>query len=172
MRTILFNVILLAIQYFIYFQFVRFLKKTKSYKPSYRLWAAFPFLLFNLPFTFISLVWENHFEPPEWFRIIFMNPFYVWIGATFFIFQWLLIGKLIKLPFKIPIWIMKIFKPLRKKIKGLKEKKTVRKVDYSRRQFVKYSTFAASAYAFGGAAYGIIEHNDYKIDYRDITIEN
>src|SRR5205807_2631672 len=54
----------------------------------------------------------------------------------------------------------------------LKEKKFVRKVDYSRRQFVKYSTFAASAYAFGGAAYGIIEHNDYKIDYRDITIEN
>lgn len=172
MRTILFNVILLALQYFIYFQFVRFLKTTKSYKPSYRLWAAIPFLLFDLPFTFVSIVWANHFEPPEWFRTIFMNPFYVWIGATFFIFQWLLIGKLIKLPFKIPIWIMKIFKPLRERIKRFKEKETVRKVDYSRRQFVRYSTLAVSAYAFGAASYGIIKNNDYKITYRDIKIEN
>jgi len=172
MRTILFNVILLVIQYFLYYQFVSFLKTTKSYKPSYRIWAAIPFLLFNLPFTFISLVWENHFEPPDWFRVIFMNPFYVWIGATFFIFQWLLIGKLIKIPFKIPVWIMKIFKPLKEKIKRLKEKKTVRKVDYSRRHFVRYSTFAVSAYAFGTATYGIIEHNDYKIDYKEIKIDN
>ncbi len=171
-RSLLFSPLILILQYFIYYQFVRFLKTTKSYKPSYRYWAAVPFLLFIIPFYFILFVWGSHFNPPEWFRTYFINPFYVWVGGSFFILIWLLICKLVKLPFKIPIWIMKIFKPMREKIKIWKAQKTVQKVDYSRRQFIRYSTLAVSAYAFGASAYGIIKRDAYEIAKKEIKISN
>src|SRR5664279_1253230 len=110
-RIILFVSVLLALQTFVYLQFAKYLKTTKFYKPSHRWWAAVPFLVFNLPFVVISLAFRDHFDPPDWFRHTGVMAFYVWIAATFFMAQWLLIGKLIKLPFKIPIWILKIFKP-------------------------------------------------------------
>lgn len=171
-RITLFSFILLLIQWFVYFQFIRFLKTTKIYKPNQRYWAAIPFVLFNAPFVIISLLTRGHFNPPEWFRIYFMFPFYFWQGATFFIATWLFIGKLIKLPFKIPLWIAKIFKPLRRKIKSFGQKSSIQTVDYSRRKFVRYATFAASSYAFAAAGYGILRHDDCEIDYKDIKINN
>ncbi len=171
-RIFLFLAIFIGFQTFIYLQFVKYLKTTKFYKPSIRWWAAVPFLIINVPFALIAIIYGGHFNPPNWFRTIALNPFYVWVGATFVILQWLLIGKLIKLPFKIPVWILKIFKPMREKIKRLRERKTVQKVDLSRRQFVKYATFAVSTYAFAGAAYGVLKRDAYQIDYKDIKIEN
>ena len=171
-RIVLFVLILLALQWFIYFQFVKYLKTTKIYKPSHRYWAVLPFILFNVPFIIIALLTNGHFEPPEWLRATGVKAFYIWQGATIFIGLWLLIGKIIKLPFQIPVWILKIFKPMREKISRLKEKKPVRAVDLSRRHFVKYSTLAVSAYAFGGAAYGVLKHDQYEIDYKEIKIDN
>jgi uncharacterized protein len=101
-----------------------------------------------------------------------LYPTYIWMAATFFIGLWLLIGKLIKLPFQIPVWIAKIFKPLREKIKGFKNKKPVKDVDLARRKFVRYATAGVSAYAFGGAAIGMLRHDSYRIEHKDIVIEN
>jgi len=171
-RIGLFSSILILFQGFIYYEFLKYVKTFKSYKPYYAYLAALPFVLFVLPFVIISLFWGGHFEPPAWFRASFMSAFYIWMAATVFIFQWLLIGKLIKLPFQIPVWILKIFKPTREKISNVKEKKSVKKIDYSRRQFVKYATFAASTYAFVGATYGLITHDEYEVDYKDIKIDN
>lgn len=171
-RVVLFSAILLALQYFIYYIFVRYLKTTKFYKPSHRWWAAVPFIIFNVPFVIVSIATEGHFDPPEWLKSTGYIPFYIWQGATFFIAQWLLIGKLVKLPFKIPVWLLKIFRPTREKVKSISQNKTVRKVDLSRRNFIKYSTLAASTYAFGGAAYGVLKHDAYEINYKEIKIEN
>lgn len=90
----------------------------------------------------------------------------------FFISVWLLVGKVIKLPFQIPIWIAKIFRPLRQKINSVKETKAVQKVDLSRRKFVRYATMGISTYAFAGATYGMLRHDSYVIDHKTITIEN
>ncbi len=171
-RIFLFIGILLGLQTLVYFTFINYWKTTKFYKPSHKWWVLAPFLVFNLSFIGISIVWGRKFSPPEWFRILALYPFYVWIAATFFISLWLLIGKIIKLPFQIPIWIAKIFGPARRKIKALKEKKVVKAVDVSRRRFVRYATMGISAYAFTGAAYGMLRHDSYEIDYKDIKIDN
>lgn len=171
-RILIFIAVLFGLQAFIYFQFTGYLKTTKFYKPNYRWWALVPFVLFNVPFVVIMLVWGRDFAPPEWFMYIGVYPFNVWQGATFFLALWLLVGKIIKLPFQIPIWILKIFRPLREKIKALKSKKPVREVDLARRKFVRYTTMGISAYAFTGAAYGIVKHDSYEITYKDVVIEN
>lgn len=171
-RIVLFFLLFLAMQAFVYFQFVKYLKTTRVYKPSHRWWALAPFLLFNIPFIAISIIWGRTFAPPEWFKIAGVYPFQIWVGATFFISVWLLVGKIIKLPFQIPLWLAKLIKPIREKIYRLKQKKAVQTVDYSRRKFVRYATMGASAYAFGGATYGIVKHDAYEIDYKDIKIEN
>lgn len=171
-RVVFFIAILFGLQYFVYFQFIKFLKTTKIYKPSYRWWSLIPFILFNVPFIVISLIWGRAFEPPDWFKIVGVYPFHIWQGATFFIALWLLVGKIIKLPFQLPVWIVKLIKPLREWFSKLKIKSTVQKVDYSRRKFVRYATMGVSAYAFGGAAYGIANHDDYEITYKDIKVDN
>ena len=171
-RVFLFIGVLLGLQTLVYFTFINYWKTTKFYKPSHRWWVLTPFLVFNVSFIIISVVWGRNFTPPEWFKILALYPFYVWVAATFFISLWLLIGKIIKLPFQIPLWIAKIFRPLREKIRSLKEKKAVKTVDLSRRKFVRYATMGISTYAFAGAAYGMIKHDSYEIDYKDIKIEN
>ncbi len=171
-RVFLFIGILLGLQTLVYFTFINYWKTTKFYKPSHRWIVLIPFAVFNVSFIIISIVWGRNFAPPEWFKIIALYPFYVWIAATFFISLWLLIGKIIKLPFQIPVWIAKIFRPMRNKIKALKEKKAVKTVDLSRRKFVRYATMGISTYAFAGAAYGMMKHDSYEIDYKDIKIDN
>ena len=171
-RVVIFSAILIALQTFVYLQFIKYLKTTKFYKPNHRYWAAAPFIVFIGPFVLIALFWGNTFSPPAWFRSTGLTAFYIWMAATFFMSLWLLIGKLIKLPFKIPIWLLKIFPLTRRKVKSAAGHKTVMKVDYSRRQFIRYATFAASAYAFAGATYGVLKHDKYEIDTRDIKIDN
>lgn len=164
--------ILLGLQALVYFTFINYWKTTKFYKPSHRWWALAPFILFDISMITVNLVWGRNFAPPEWFRTYFMYPFYIWMAATFFIGIWLLIGKVIKLPFQLPVWIAKIFRPLREKIHHLRERRTVKTISYSRRKFVRYATMGISAYAFGGASYGLLKHDSYQIDYKDIKIEN
>jgi predicted MPP superfamily phosphohydrolase len=164
--------IIIGLQALVYFTFINYLKTTKIYKPSYRWWALVPFVGFNVSFILINLIWGRNFSPPEWFRYLAMYPFYIWMAATFFIALWLLIGKIIKLPFQLPVWIAKLIKPLREKINNIKNKQAVRKVSTSRRNFVRYATMGISAYAFGGATYGMIRHDSYQIDYKEIKIDN
>lgn len=164
--------VIFALQGLVYYTFVKYLKTTRFYKPSHRWWALVPFILFNGSFLLISLAWGRNFYPPDWFRYIGVYPFYVWMAATFFISVWLLIGKIIKLPFKIPVWIAKIFKPVREKINSFKKRKVVRQVDLSRRRFVRYATMGISTYAFGGAVYGMVRSDAYVIEHRDIRINN
>ncbi|MCI0450458.1 MAG: metallophosphoesterase [Chlorobi bacterium] len=164
--------IIIGLQLLVYFTFINYLKTTRIYKPSHRWWALVPFVLFNVSFIVINLTWGRNFAPPLWFKYAGVYPFYIWMAATFFISLWLLIGKLIKLPFKIPVWIAKLIKPLRKKIGEWKEHKAIKRVDLSRRKFVRYVTMGVSTYAFGGAAYGMIRHDAYRIEHKDIKIAN
>ena len=164
--------IFLSLQTLVYITFINFWKTTKFYKPSHRYWALTPFLLFNFSFIAVSVFWGRNFAPPEWFKIAGLYPFYIWMAATFFISLWLLIGKIIKLPFKLPYRLIKLFKPFRKKLGEIQSKKTVKAIDNSRRKFVRFATMGISAYAFGGAAYGMLKHDSYEIEYRNIKIDN
>lgn len=171
-RTYIFVALLLLLQYLVYYSFIKYLKTTKYYKPNQRYWVLILFCLFNFPFLIVSLVTRGNFDISEWLKYLIMDPFYFWQGATLFIALWLLIGKIIKLPFKIPVWLIKIFRPGRRKIEQVKNIKAIQTVDYGRRKFIRYSTMALSAYAFSGSAYGVLKHNSYEIDYKDIKIDN
>jgi predicted MPP superfamily phosphohydrolase len=164
--------ILLGLQALNYYSFVKYLKSTKFYKSAYKWYALIPFVLFNGTFIFIMVVFGRRFVPPEWFVIIGLMPFYVWQAATFFIGLWLLIGKLIKLPFLISTWLLKLIKPVKVWFEKIKARRTVQVVDLSRRRFLRTATFALSSYAFAGATYGIIRHDDFKIDSKQIKITN
>ncbi|MCC6865215.1 MAG: metallophosphoesterase [Ignavibacteria bacterium] len=166
------TIVIFSLQALVYYTFINYWKTTRYYKPSHRWWALAPFIIFNVSFLAVTLIWGRNFAPPDWFRIAGLYPFYVWMAATFFISLWLLAGKIIKLPFQIPLWIAKIFKPSREKIHNLKQKKPVQIADLSRRKFVRYATMGISAYAFTGAAYGMIRHDSFEIDYKDIMIDN
>jgi len=165
-------IIFFGLQGLVYYSFIKYLKTTKIYKPAHRWYALIPFLLFNIPFIAITLIYGRHFDPPEWFRIVGVIPFYIWQAATFFIGLWLLIGKLIKLPFLISTWLLKLIAPVKRKLEELKERKAVKVVDTSRRKFLRTTTFAISSYAFAGAAYGIVKHDNYKIENQKIKIAN
>ena len=164
--------ILFGLQALNYYSFVKYLKSKKFYKPAYKWYALIPFVLFNVVFILIMVVFGRHFDPPQWFVIVGMMPFYVWQAATFFIGLWLLIGKLIKLPFLISTRFLKLIKPVKVWFEKIKNKRAVQVVDLSRRRFLRTTTFALSSYAFAGAAYGIIRHDDFKVDSKQIKIAN
>lgn len=164
--------IMIGCQALVYYSFIKYLKSTGRYKPLYKWWVLIPFVFFTLMLLYIRMFVGRDYIPPDWLKYGAVYPLYIWVSATFFIGLWLLIGKLIKLPFQIPVWIAKIFKPMREKIKAVKNEKTVKQVDLSRRKFVRYATAGVSAYAFGGAAYGMLRHDSYKIEHKDIKIAN
>jgi predicted MPP superfamily phosphohydrolase len=166
------SILLILLQALVYFSFVRYLKTTRFYKPAFRFYALIPFLVFNVPLYVIVFVIGRNFNPPQWFKIVGMTPFYIWHAATFLIAVWLLIGKVIKLPFKLSTWLLKLIRPVKQKIENLKSRRTVQAVDFSRRKFVRTATFAFSTYAFAGAAYGVLGHDNYTIEYKDIKIDN
>jgi uncharacterized protein len=171
---IIITVVLLLLQSLVYFTFVRYLKTTKIYKPAYRWYAAIPFLVFNGSFIVISFAFGRSFYPPEWFKLFCLYPFYIWEGATFLIALWLLIGKIIKLPFHLGHWIGKLtakLKPLEQGVVTPWNRK-LQTVDLSRRKFLRTATFAFSAYAFGAATYGAVRTNAYEINYKEIKINN
>ena len=169
--TIIF-ISLFGLQALDYYTFVKYLKTTKFYKPSLRWYALIPFLVFNVASVLVMVIFGRRFTPPDWFVIFGMFPFYVWQAATFFIGLWLLIGKIIKLPFLISTWLLKLIKPVKTWFEKIKTRRAVQVVDTSRRKFLRTATFAISSYAFAGAAYGIIRHDAFKIDKQQIKIAN
>jgi predicted MPP superfamily phosphohydrolase len=166
------SIILVLLQALVYFSFVKYLGTTKVYKPAYRYWALIPFLVFNVPLYIIFFTVGRDFNPPAWFKIIGMTPFYIWHAATFLIAVWLLAGKVIKLPFVLSAWILKLIHPVKQIIEKIKSKRSVQVVDISRRRFIRTATFAFSSYAFAGAAYGVLKHDAYTIDYKNIKIDS
>jgi predicted MPP superfamily phosphohydrolase len=167
-----FSLALILVQSIVYYQFRHYLKSKKFYKKSYSWYALIPFIVFNVPFIIISSFGHGNYDPPEWFKTYLMPFFYVWLSATILIAVWLIIGKLIKLPFLISVTLLKLVKPIKKWILHIKEKKPVRVVDLSRRKFIRGTTFALSSYAFLGSGYGVIVRNNFQIDYKKIRIEN
>jgi predicted MPP superfamily phosphohydrolase len=168
----LFTLSLILVQSLVYYQLTHYLKSKRFYRPVLSWYALIPFIIFNAPVLYISSLHHSNYDPPDWFKVYLMPFFYVWLSATILIAIWLLAGKIIKLPFLISITLLKLIKPIRVRIKKLKEKKAVRVIDLSRRRFIRGTTFALSSYAFLGAGYGVIERNHYEVDYKKIKIDN
>ena len=165
-------VLILLIQGLVYYRFVKYFKQKNFYKPFHKYIILIPFLLFNVSFLLVAFIFGRNFSPPDWFRYAGLYPFYIWEAATTFLGLIFLIALLIKLPFIIITFLLKLIKPLRRKIEAVKNKPAVQKADTSRRKFLRTAGVAVSAYAFAGAGYGLIRHDAYIIENKDIVINN
>ncbi|HRI86009.1 MAG TPA: metallophosphoesterase [Ignavibacteria bacterium] len=108
----------------------------------------------------------------DWINSLIFTPYYIFLGAILFIGLYLLIGKLIKLPFSISGWILNQFENTKKMLNNFFSKPPVRKIDNSRRAFLTTATAFVSGYAFIGSTVGVLDSNDYEIVYKDIKIED
>jgi uncharacterized protein len=85
---------------------------------------------------------------------------------------YLLVGKIIKLPFlSIQFFIRKI-NPLKERFEKIRSNKMVVKFDQSRRAFIRTSTVLVTGIAFTGAGIGVIRKDDYEIKKHAIKIDD
>jgi predicted MPP superfamily phosphohydrolase len=94
------------------------------------------------------------------------------LGAVLFIGLYLLIGKIIKLPFSISGWVLNQFEKSRKLLNEFFSKPPIRKIDNSRRAFLRTTTALVSGYAFIGSTAGVLDSDNYEIVNKEIRIDN
>jgi predicted MPP superfamily phosphohydrolase len=169
--TVIFSVFF-GLQYLVFSTFRKFVRnkfKDKSFRNAV---SVYPFIIFNLPFLLIIANGFSNNNLPQWLYNIVFPPFYIFQGAVFFIGVFLLSGKIIKSPFSLSIWILNKFEYSRNSLNKFFNKPPVKKINYSRRAFIKTSTAFVSGYAFIGATMGVIDRDDYEIVFKNIKIDN
>lgn len=169
--TVVFSVFF-GLQFLVYRTFRRFISEKAGKDSKWKYTAIIPFILFNLPYIYII---ANGFSSanldPLVYNLVF-KPFYVFQGAVIFIGLYLLIGKIIKAPFLIPLSLLNKIDSFREKFAEFRTKKPVKSFDKSRRAFVRTSATFVSGYAFIGATAGVMDSDDYELTEIPIILEN
>ncbi len=109
---------------------------------------------------------------PDLIYILIFTPFYIFLGAVVFIGIYLLIGKIIKFPFSLSVWILSKFEKTKQLLSKFFDKPPVRKLDNSRRAFIRTSAALVSGYAFIGSTVGVLDSDNYEIVNKEIRIDN
>lgn len=109
---------------------------------------------------------------PDLIYTLVFIPFYIFLGAVLFIGIYLLIGKIIKLPFSLSIWILSKFEKTKQLLNKFFSKPPVRKIDNSRRAFLRTSAALVSSYAFIGSTVGVLDSDNFEIVNKEIRIDN
>ena len=131
-----------------------------------------PFILFNLPYLYTILYHFDFTSFPEWVKILYIKPFFIFQSSMIFLGLWLVIVKSLKVIFKFALWIWNKKLSFKEKLLTLKEKKKYQKFDLSRRKFIRTSATAGVAYAFGASAYGVYRKDEYEISNIALKIPN
>ncbi len=176
MRMVLFItvifLILFGLQFLVYSTFRNFIQ-TKNLNNKLRIaLTVYPFIIFNLPFLYLIINRIFSADTPEWVSRFLFPPFYIFQSATVFIGLYLLIGKIIKSPFSLSIWILNKFSVTKESLKKFFGSEPVKKIDSSRRAFIRTSATFVSGYAFAGATLGVLDKNDYEIENVEIKIKD
>ncbi len=167
--TILFSVIF-SIQFVVYRTFRKYLLRKNLEKKTVNYISRTPFLIFIIPYILFFITRYDMTLLPDWINKIIIQPFFVFQGATLFIGLYLIIGKIIKLPFLVFDFLIQRITPLKEKYLDFKKKKKVVKFDETRRKFITAGTTIVSGYAFIGAGVGTIQKDNYKIEEQTIKI--
>jgi len=168
----IFLIIVFGLNFLVFWTFSHFVKSKFPNSKILRALSVYPFIIFNLPYIYIAIFRFRAGQMPEWLHEIIFIPFYIFQGAVLFIGIYLLIGKIIKAPFSISYWILSKFKNIKVSLNKFFSKKSVRKIDTSRRAFLTTSAAFVSGYAFIGSTMGVIDSKDYEIINVDIKIDN
>jgi len=169
---VLVTLLLFAIQWYLHKRFLSSIKGNGKFPPWTSRLVSFLFLLFNSPLVVILFHQVYLTEFSKLFLYSAVLPFYVWHGATFFIFLVLGILRLLQLPFDAISQMLKLSQPLQRKIIAMKLTPGYEHFDKSRRLFLKTGAVALSSYSFIGAAKGVIDRDEYDIIERTVRIAN
>ena len=160
MGIALFRSTLLVVVFLIqYVLFRRVWNWLKMARPANRVLSGITiglFIFFNAVFLLLVLLRPHVVELPEWFEFVGMYPFYIWYGATFFLGLVILAASLIKLPFKMIMWISTRFSRVRARLRLMKKQPAFQEFDASRRVFLRRGMYTLTAVSFGGTAYGTL----------------
>ncbi|MBS1518240.1 MAG: metallophosphoesterase [Bacteroidetes bacterium] len=167
--TVIFSIIF-GLQFLVYKTFSRYLRSKFTDSHKLKLFYLYPFILLNLPYLYLLINVFTSSRTPFWWVNYGFIPFYIFQGSVIFIGLYLLIGKLIKAPFTIPYYILNKFEYFRTRFSKVSENKSIKKIDSSRRAFIKTSAAFVSGYAFIGATTGVLSKNDYRIENVDLKI--
>ena len=167
--TILFSVIF-SVQFVVYKTFRNYLLRKNLDKKVVNYLSRTPFLVFLIPYILFFVTRYDMAILPDWLNKTVIMPFFIFQGATIFIGLYLIVGKIIKLPFVIINYILSKIKFLSNKLESIKKKKKVVQFDASRRKFITASTTVVSGYAFVGASVGAIQKDNYVVEETTLKI--
>ncbi len=114
------------------------------------------FIFFNAVFLVLVFLRPRVVEFPEWFEFLGVYPFYIWYGATFFLGLVVIAASLVKLPFKLIVWVSTRFSRVKARLRLLKREPAFQEFDASRRTFLRRGMYTVTAVSFGGTAYGAL----------------
>lgn len=160
--------IFFGLQFLVFRTFRRFVKSKFPHSIFLKIISIYPFIIFNTPYIYIIANGFSSADIPEAIYNFVFLPFYIFQGAVIFIGLFLLIGKIIKTPFSISHWFLNKFEYFRK----IFNKPEIKKIDNSRRAFLRTTTALVSGYAFTGATLGVLNSHDYEIVKKDFKINN
>lgn len=172
MFLIIFFSIFFGLQFLVFITFRKFIKSKYPDSKILKIISTYPFILFNLPMVYIMLNRKDMDQISDLVYNLVFVPFYIFLGAVLFIGIYLLIGKIIKLPFSISIWILNKFEKTKLLLNKFFSKPPVRKIDNSRRAFIRTSAALVSGYAFIGSTVGVLDSDNYEIVHKEIRITN
>lgn len=152
--------------------FRKFLARKQVPKKWINIVTITPFVLFSLPFLYIVITGAKLTDLPGWLYDGYIIPFYMYTAAIFFLGFYILIGKLLKAPFGLTIFILKRFKRTREWYANFRKKKGVQKFDRSRRRFVTGAATVASGYAFIGSGIAVLSKDDFEVTNMEMKVNN
>jgi hypothetical protein len=164
------TIVFLLLQFLVFKTFRNYLNEKNLDSKLWKRISLYPFVIFSIPFLY--LFFSKYITLPKIIYNIYFIPFFIFQSSVLVIALYLLIGKIIKLPFVSLKYLLGKIKPIREKIETFGKRKAVIKFDQSRRTFIRTSTFTVSALAFTGAGFGVMGKDDYEIKKHNIAIPN
>jgi hypothetical protein len=165
--------LIIGIQLLLYIKFRNYLRERHPTRHWLRRTNGVLFIVMNLALVYVFIMRPRPSEMSQFFLYTAGYPFFIWHGATLFIGVVLLIGYLLKSPFRIVAALLKRIKPVRTRVEALQAKPAYRTFDASRRTFIRRSMYGLTAASFGASAYGMfIEKKQYELTNARFRLKN
>lgn len=162
--------ILLGIQFY-FFRKIR-LKPKKVLRKPVRLCLDIIFTLFSLPLILMLFFHSPLYLLPQWLVYGGIYPLYIWHFSFFILFLFVVTGKIIKVPFLFPQWILKKFQKTKIILERIVQHPGYVEFDARRRSFIRYSGMFIAGATFTASTYGAFRRSQYELTSIQIPIQN
>ena len=152
---IVISTLLLSIQLLLYLRAKKWLSQTLPDKHWVHRMVAGLFMVMNLAFLYVAIVRPRPNELSPLFMYLAAYSFFLWHATTLFIGIVVVLGLLIRLPFALTSWMLKMIRPVQEHLHRLKATTRFQEFDNGRRTFLRRSMYGLTAVSLGGSAYGM-----------------